>query len=47
MSLTEKKVLAKEAYKESKKKYMETMIKADWVAFCKAKRTCMMLGVII
>lgn len=36
---------AKEVYKAAKAKYMETMDKADWIAFCNAKRTCMLLGV--
>lgn len=47
MTLTEKKELAKEAYKAAKAKYLETMSKQDWVAFCDAKKACMLLGVII
>ena len=47
MTLTEKKALAKEAYKAAKAKYLETLSKQDWIALCNAKRTCMLLGVII
>lgn len=47
MTLTEKKAQAKAAYEAVKARYMETMDKADWIAFCDAKRACMLLGVII
>lgn len=45
MTLEAKKAAAKEVYKAAKAKYMETMDKADWIAFCNAKRTRMLLGV--
>lgn len=45
MTLTEKKAAAMETYKAAKNTYMETMSKADWIKFCDAKRTCMLLGV--
>lgn len=47
MTLDDKKAAAKKAYKAAKAKYMETMSKADWTAFCDARRVCMLLGVII
>ena len=37
MTLTEKKANAKSAYKDAKEKYLETMSKQDWIAFCNAK----------
>lgn len=45
MTLNEKKAEAKSKYIASKARYMETMDKADWIAFCEAKRVCMLLGV--
>ena len=45
MTLNEKKAEAKSKYIASKARYMETMDKADWIAFCEAKRECMLLGV--
>lgn len=45
MTLEAQKAAAKEVYKAAKAKYMETMDKADCIAFCNAKRTCMLLGV--
>ena len=45
MTLEAQKAAAKEVYKASKAKYMETMGKADWITFCNAKRTCLLLGV--
>lgn len=45
MTLNEKKAEAKAKYIAAKARYMETMDKADWVAFCEAKRECMLLGV--
>lgn len=47
MTLNEKKSQAKAAYKAAMARYMETMSKTDWIAFCNAKRACMLLGVII
>lgn len=47
MTLAEKKSQAKSAYKAAKARYLETMSKKDWAAFCEAKRACMLLGVII
>lgn len=47
MTLAEKKAQAKAAYEAAKNRYTETMSKADWIAFCDAKRVCMLLGVII
>lgn len=45
MTLNKKKAEAKAKYIAAKARYMETMDKADWVAFCEAKRECMLLGV--
>ena len=45
MTLEAKKAAAKEVYKAAKAKYMKTMDNADWIAFCNAKRTCMLLVV--
>lgn len=47
MTLNEKKAQAKAAYKVAKERYMETMSKADWIAFCDVRTVCMRLGVII
>lgn len=47
MTITEQKAQAKAAYKAAKARYMETASKADWIAFCDAKRLCMRLGVIL
>lgn len=32
-------------YKEAKEKYLEDMTDKNWIEFCKAKSTCMKLGV--
>lgn len=40
-----KKATALENYKESKKNYIDNMNKGNWIAFCNAKKECMMLGV--
>ena len=47
MSMTEKKAAALEAYKAAKARYTESMAQPDWIAFCNAKRVCMLLGVTI
>lgn len=33
-------------YKETKKRYLETLTSEDWIEFCKAKRACRLLGII-
>lgn len=40
-----KKEKALNIYKEAKKAYLEDMTNENWIAFCEAKRTCMLLGV--
>ncbi len=47
MTLIEKKALARATYSDAKARYLETMSNTDWIAFCDAKRACMLLGVII
>lgn len=47
MTLAEKKTHAKSAYQSAKARYLETLSKKDWAAFCEAKKVCMLLGVII
>ena len=32
-------------YKEAKEKYLSNMTDKNWIEFCKAKSTCMKLGV--
>lgn len=43
--MKEQKERALQDYKERKKAYLENMTQENWVAFCKAKTTCMCLGV--
>lgn len=38
---------ARRAYIQAKKEYMEAPTSDNWIAFCKAKRNCMLLGIII
>lgn len=45
MNLQIRKAEALETYKEAKKAYLEDMSNENWIAFCDAKRTCMLLGV--
>ncbi len=45
MTLAERKREALEKYKSAKAHYLETLSQSDWLAFCEAKRTCMLLGV--
>ena len=39
------KAKAFENYKECKNKYLQTGTNSDWISFCEAKKTCMLLGV--
>ncbi len=34
-----------ESYKKAYKAYKENMTNENWIKFCSAKRTCMLLGV--
>ena len=43
--MKEQKTNAMKAYKEAKAKYLENKNDTNWREFCKAKTTCMMLGV--
>lgn len=43
--LQARKADALEAYKAAKKAYIEDMNRENWIAFCKAERNCMLLGV--
>lgn len=45
--LEQKKTAAREAYKKTRLAYMDNPTKENWAKFCDAKRTCMLLGVII
>ena len=44
-TLEAQKIEALETYKNAKKRYLETLSQSDWIAFCNAKRNCMLLGV--
>lgn len=46
-TLDQKKAAARTAYKTAKETYMREPNNENWIAFCMAKRECMMLGVII
>lgn len=35
---------ALKAYKEAKNNYIANMTNENWIRFCDAKRTCMLLG---
>ena len=44
-TLTEKKTAALTIYKAAKAAYLEDQSKENWITFCNARRTCMLLGV--
>ena len=41
------KIKALEIYKEAKMNYLQDMNEENWIAFCDAKKECMLLGIII
>lgn len=45
MTLKEKKEIALKEYKSTKAAYLQDMTNENWIAFCDAKRVCMLLGV--
>lgn len=45
--LKEQKQKALEELKKARKAYLENNSKENWIAFCDARRNCMLLGVII
>ena len=42
-----KKLEAKKKYIEARNNYMANRTNENWIAFCDAKRACMLLGIII
>ena len=46
-TLEEKKEIARNEYKETRKAYLADMSKENWVLFCEAKINCRRLGVLI
>ncbi|WP_160202285.1 MULTISPECIES: hypothetical protein [Anaerotruncus] len=47
MTLQNKKQTALEAYNLAKAAYIANPTKENWITFCDAKRTCMLLGIIL
>lgn len=47
MTLEEKKAQAKTEFNRTRGEYLVSGTKEAWIAFCEAKRLCMLLGVII
>lgn len=47
MTLQNKKQTALEAYNLAKAAYIARPTKENWITFCDAKRTCMLLGIIL
>lgn len=45
--MSEQKNKARENYNEAKQEYLKNQSNENWIKFCKAKRLCMLLGVII
>lgn len=39
------KIKALENYKAATKAYLQDMTEKNWIAFCDAKKTCMLLGI--
>ena len=46
-TLEEKKEIARNEYKETRKAYFADMSKENWLRFCEAKINCIRLGVLI
>lgn len=46
-TLEEKKQIARNEYKETRKAYLADMSKENWLRFCEAQNNCMRLGVLI
>ncbi|MEZ3438658.1 MAG: DUF2800 domain-containing protein [Oscillospiraceae bacterium] len=47
MTLEDRKEWAKEELRRTREEYLVSGTQEAWIAFCKAKRVCRLLGVII